>query len=439
MAAVRPTKLFIGGLSQNTTTKVLRTHFSEFGRVLDCVAMFNQDGRSRSFGYVTLDSVAAAERCVADPQVIDGRVVDVKLAVPEKEAGKKAPTTRARRATDTPTPTRAAKTSLSPSAPAFVPVDAGCPGMEEDNFLLNDEDYMDVEDDVEDDMQMLTQLEEDAQDDSVNSLEAMAQRLAEAGVGAPPGLTPITGLPMNRPPPPMVPPPPAPWSDEEGKESKNSDDGDSSTVAPSSTVSPAVSQVQLEESDSDEAADSSEPLVSLGAALHASGNCRPCNFFGKGRCQNGTECEFCHMPHQKRKPTRQEKRERAAAWLERQKFKVQEDFEAAAQERLEKAAAAVSNQPQQVKPVMQNIGSLVPTGVPGLMFNFDCYSDDSDDESVVVSPNKAASVDAEQTPVADVREDERVWSREHLLAMKSAMEVMGGVSDGMRIKSVAVC
>eukprot|EP00928_Gymnodinium_smaydae_P053035 TRINITY_DN37119_c0_g1_i1.p1 TRINITY_DN37119_c0_g1~~TRINITY_DN37119_c0_g1_i1.p1 ORF type:complete len:427 (+),score=108.05 TRINITY_DN37119_c0_g1_i1:111-1283(+) len=75
-------KLFIGGLTRNTTTKMLRDHFSEYGNVLDCVAMVQPDGRPRGFGYVTLDSLASAERCLSEPQVIDGRVVDMKRAVP---------------------------------------------------------------------------------------------------------------------------------------------------------------------------------------------------------------------------------------------------------------------------------------------------------------------------------------------------------------------
>eukprot|EP00930_Biecheleria_cincta_P004104 TRINITY_DN104_c0_g2_i1.p1 TRINITY_DN104_c0_g2~~TRINITY_DN104_c0_g2_i1.p1 ORF type:complete len:389 (+),score=83.72 TRINITY_DN104_c0_g2_i1:65-1231(+) len=82
-AAQSPTKLFIGGITKNTSTEVLRQHFCRYGRVLDCVAMRREDGRSRGFGYVTLDSSQAAECCLAAPQVIDGRVVDLKRAVPE--------------------------------------------------------------------------------------------------------------------------------------------------------------------------------------------------------------------------------------------------------------------------------------------------------------------------------------------------------------------
>lgn len=82
-AAQCPTKLFIGGITKNTSTEVLRQHFCRYGRVLDCVAMRREDGRPRGFGYVTLDSAQAAECCLAAPQVVDGRVVDLKRAVPE--------------------------------------------------------------------------------------------------------------------------------------------------------------------------------------------------------------------------------------------------------------------------------------------------------------------------------------------------------------------
>ena len=76
-------------------TKQLRDHFAAYGRVLDCVAMRQPDGRPRGFGYVTLDSPQAAELGLAQAQVIDGRVVDMKRAVPEGDMDS-APTTRRR-------------------------------------------------------------------------------------------------------------------------------------------------------------------------------------------------------------------------------------------------------------------------------------------------------------------------------------------------------
>jgi len=61
-----------------------------------------------------------------------------------------------------------------------------------------------------------------------------------------------------------------------------------------------------------------DALPSMGSAQHGTGECKRCNFFPKGRCQNGKNCTFCHYSHDKRKPSRQEKRERRAAWMEMQ-------------------------------------------------------------------------------------------------------------------------
>mmetsp|Transcript_147021 Transcript_147021/g.409591 ORF Transcript_147021/g.409591 Transcript_147021/m.409591 type:complete len:735 (+) Transcript_147021:178-2382(+) len=52
-----------------------------------------------------------------------------------------------------------------------------------------------------------------------------------------------------------------------------------------------------------------KPLPTVGSAKHATGECRRCNFFVKGRCRNGYDCSFCHFPHVRRKLSRQEKRE----------------------------------------------------------------------------------------------------------------------------------
>eukprot|EP00439_Symbiodinium_sp_Y106_P073099 s155_g13.t1 len=119
-SVTRPTKLFIGGITRNTTTKQLRDHFAAYGRVLDCVAMRQSDGRPRGFGYVTLDSPQAAELCLAAPQVIDGRVVDMKRAVPEGDMDS-APTTRLH----TPGTTR-----LPPGLVNTGPALRGPPGLE---------------------------------------------------------------------------------------------------------------------------------------------------------------------------------------------------------------------------------------------------------------------------------------------------------------------
>lgn len=47
-------------------------------------------------------------------------------------------------------------------------------------------------------------------------------------------------------------------------------------------------------------------IPSIGSLGHETGDCRRCNFFHKGRCQNGRSCVFCHFPHEKRKTSRKE-------------------------------------------------------------------------------------------------------------------------------------
>jgi len=64
--------------------------------------------------------------------------------------------------------------------------------------------------------------------------------------------------------------------------------------------------------DEDRSLEVSGPPPSVGSVQHSTGNCKRCNFFAKGRCQNGEQCSFCHYPHDKRKAGRQEKRERKA-------------------------------------------------------------------------------------------------------------------------------
>lgn len=46
-------KMFVGGLSWDTTKEGLQTYFCRFGEIVDCVVMSNDQGRSRGFGFVT--------------------------------------------------------------------------------------------------------------------------------------------------------------------------------------------------------------------------------------------------------------------------------------------------------------------------------------------------------------------------------------------------
>lgn len=85
-----PCKLFVGGISSQTSTEALHQHFSKFGRLIDAVVM-SKNGRARGFGFVTFDSTAPAVHALAEPQWLDGRLVDVKRAVPGERNQERSP------------------------------------------------------------------------------------------------------------------------------------------------------------------------------------------------------------------------------------------------------------------------------------------------------------------------------------------------------------
>uniref|UniRef100_A0A2K6U0H4 RRM domain-containing protein n=1 Tax=Saimiri boliviensis boliviensis TaxID=39432 RepID=A0A2K6U0H4_SAIBB len=76
-------KLFIGGLSFETTDESLRTHFEQWGTLTDCVVMKHPNTkRSRGFGFITYATVEEVDAALnAKPHKVDGRVVEPKRAV----------------------------------------------------------------------------------------------------------------------------------------------------------------------------------------------------------------------------------------------------------------------------------------------------------------------------------------------------------------------
>lgn len=78
------TKLFIGGLSWQTTEDTLRYYFGKYGIMDDVALMVNKHtGQPRGFGFVRYRERQSVDRVLSEPHTIDGRVVDVKLAVPK--------------------------------------------------------------------------------------------------------------------------------------------------------------------------------------------------------------------------------------------------------------------------------------------------------------------------------------------------------------------
>jgi len=90
-------KLFVGGLSWETTQENLSRYFCRFGDIIDCVVMKNNEsGRSRGFGFVTFADPTNVNHVLANgPHTLDGRTIDPKpcnprtLQKPKKGGGYK--------------------------------------------------------------------------------------------------------------------------------------------------------------------------------------------------------------------------------------------------------------------------------------------------------------------------------------------------------------
>eukprot|EP00656_Telonema_subtile_P004397 TRINITY_DN11_c0_g1_i3.p1 TRINITY_DN11_c0_g1~~TRINITY_DN11_c0_g1_i3.p1 ORF type:complete len:362 (-),score=55.83 TRINITY_DN11_c0_g1_i3:268-1353(-) len=81
-------KLFIGGLSWETTEESLRAVYEQFGELSDIqIICERHTGKPRGFGFVTYtDPEDAAKACQAK-HVVDGRKVDTKFSVPRERFG----------------------------------------------------------------------------------------------------------------------------------------------------------------------------------------------------------------------------------------------------------------------------------------------------------------------------------------------------------------
>lgn len=74
-------KLFVGGLSWETTKEQLENYFSTFGEVVDCALITDQQtGRSRGFGFVTFSQASAITAVEGQQHELGGRTIDPKKA-----------------------------------------------------------------------------------------------------------------------------------------------------------------------------------------------------------------------------------------------------------------------------------------------------------------------------------------------------------------------
>ncbi|XP_053986752.1 RNA-binding protein Musashi homolog 2 isoform X3 [Hylaeus anthracinus] len=83
-----PGKLFVGGLSWQTSSEKLREYFGMFGTVTDVLIMKDPvTQRSRGFGFITFAEPGSVEKVLKCPiHTLDGKKIDPKHATPKNRA-----------------------------------------------------------------------------------------------------------------------------------------------------------------------------------------------------------------------------------------------------------------------------------------------------------------------------------------------------------------
>ncbi|KAL8597414.1 hypothetical protein ACOMHN_022323 [Nucella lapillus] len=81
-----PGKMFVGGLSWQTSQESLKAYFEKFGEVKEAMVLKDPaTRRSRGFGFVTYTDPSSVERVLnGGPHTVDSKTVDPKVAVPRK-------------------------------------------------------------------------------------------------------------------------------------------------------------------------------------------------------------------------------------------------------------------------------------------------------------------------------------------------------------------
>lgn len=84
------TKLYVGGLSYNTSEETLRDFFASAGTVKSVhIATDRDTGRSRGFGFVEMGSQSEMDKAIQlfNGKELDGRTLTVNQAKPREERG----------------------------------------------------------------------------------------------------------------------------------------------------------------------------------------------------------------------------------------------------------------------------------------------------------------------------------------------------------------
>lgn len=84
-------KMFIGGVSRETTEDTMRQYFEKYGAVKDCILMTDKaTGNSRGFGFVTYSNPSSVEDVMAGcPHTLDNKIIDPKKCTPRHMQQKK--------------------------------------------------------------------------------------------------------------------------------------------------------------------------------------------------------------------------------------------------------------------------------------------------------------------------------------------------------------
>ncbi|CAD5175541.1 unnamed protein product [Musa acuminata subsp. burmannicoides] len=86
MSAKEENRIFVGGLSWDTTERRLEGEFGRFGKVIEAQVMLERDtGRPRGFGFVTFSDPRAVDTAISEMHghELDGRVISVNKAQPK--------------------------------------------------------------------------------------------------------------------------------------------------------------------------------------------------------------------------------------------------------------------------------------------------------------------------------------------------------------------
>ncbi len=84
------TRLYVGGLSYNTTEEQLRAFFAQAGTVTSAQVITDRDThRSKGFGFVEMSSQAEMNKAIQmfNGKELDGRTLTVNQAKPREERG----------------------------------------------------------------------------------------------------------------------------------------------------------------------------------------------------------------------------------------------------------------------------------------------------------------------------------------------------------------